>query len=82
MKARDLTIRDLLLPWLVVSAVWIIAVAIRTWREIPHDDWVSIPQRAADQLANAEVVLRPITGIFDNPIGRAIVMDNIGLAFL
>jgi len=67
---------------LPISAVWIVAVAIRTWREIPRDDWVSIPQRAADQLANAEVVLKPITGIFDNPIARAIVMDNIGLAFL
>jgi hypothetical protein len=82
MKMRGLTARDLFLLWLAISAIWIIVVAFHTWNDIPRDDWVSVPEHNADQLANADDVLRPITGIFGNPIARVIVMDNIGLAFL
>jgi hypothetical protein len=82
MKMRWVTIRVLLWLWLAVSATWVVLVAIYTWREIPRDDWVSVPERTDDQLASAEAVLRPITGLFDSPTARAIVMDNIGTAFL
>jgi hypothetical protein len=76
------TIRDLFWAWLATSMIWAVAVAIQTWRDIPRDDWVSVSKPFASQLSDADAVLRPVTGIIDNPIARAIVVDGIRLAFV
>jgi hypothetical protein len=62
--------------------VWIVVVAFQTWRDIPQDDWVSVSEPTASQLTDAEVVLKPIVGIFDNPVARVVILDGIKLAFI
>jgi hypothetical protein len=76
------TIRDLFLGVAGDIDDWVIAVAVQTWRDIPRDDWVSVSKPFASQLSDADVILRPVTGIIDNPIARAVVVDGVRLAFV
>jgi hypothetical protein len=76
---RSLTIRDLFWLWLAISAVWILVIAFQTWRDLPHDDWVI--ESPASQTGDAETA-RPITGIFDNPVARAVTVNGVELALI
>jgi len=76
---RDLTIKDLFWPWIAISAVWIFVIGFQTWRDLPRDDWVIEPP--ASQMGDAETA-RPITGIFDNPVARAVAVNGVELALI
>jgi hypothetical protein len=62
--------------WLVLSVLWIAAVAFQTWRDIPRDDWVRVDlsQPSEDQIAV------PV-GIF-HPVALVIIERGVKLAFI
>ena len=70
------TVRGFFWSWLIISAVWILLIAVETWRDIPRDDWVIEPP--SDDGAAAVAT----TGIFNSPVARAAVGDGIVVALV
>jgi hypothetical protein len=62
--------------WLLLSLLWIAAVAFQTWRDIPRDDWVrpDLSQQSDD------VIAAPV-GIF-HPAATLVIERGAKLAFI
>jgi hypothetical protein len=48
--------------WLVLSILWVAAVAFQTWRDIPRDDWVlvDLSRPSDDQIAVPAGIFHPV----------------------
>jgi hypothetical protein len=62
--------------WLVLSILWVAAVAFQTWRDIPRDDWVlvDLSRPSDDQIAVP-------AGIF-HPVALVVIERGVKLAFI
>lgn len=68
--------RRLFRLWLVLSLLWIGAVAFQAWRDIPRDDWTR-----PDLSQQSDVAIETPAGIF-HPVAVLVIEHGARLAFI